>query len=80
MAFLEIACFNAESALIANEAGADRIEFCESPEVGGTTPDFRTLRDIKVQIAIPVFVMIRPRGGDFVYTQREFQQMGASIE
>jgi len=80
MAFLEIACFNAKSAIIANEAGADRIEFCDGPEVGGTTPNFETLRSIRDQIAIPVFVMIRPRGGDFVYTDTEVQQMKTSIE
>jgi copper homeostasis protein len=80
MAFLEIACFNAESALIANKAGADRIEFCQTPEVGGTTPAYKTLLSIKEQMAIPVFVMIRPRGGDFVYTDTEVQQMRASIE
>ena len=80
MTFLEIACFNAESALIANQAGADRIELCENPEVGGTTPDLNSLRNIREQIAIPVFVMIRPRGGDFVYTDAEFQRIRASIE
>ena len=79
MAFLEIACFNADSALVASKAGADRIEFCASPEVGGTTPDLEVLRNIRDQIAIPVFVMIRPRGGGFDYTDAEFQQMRDSV-
>lgn len=80
MAFLEIACFNTASALIANEAGVDRIEFCDGPDVGGITPDFETLSNVRDRIAIPVFVMIRPRGGDFVYTDTEFQQMRGSIK
>lgn len=80
MALLEIACFNSESALIASNSGADRIELCAGPEVGGTTPDLNSLVNIKDQIAVPVFVMVRPRGGDFIYTDTEFQEMRASIE
>lgn len=80
MAFLEVACFNAESALIANKAGADRVELCASPEVGGTTPDYSTLREIRDQISVPIHVMIRPRGGNFVSTNTEIEQMKASIE
>lgn len=79
MPFLEVACFNAESALVASDAGADRIELCDSPEVGGTTPDIALLSAIRDRIAIPIFVMIRPRGGDFVYSEDEFQQMKVSI-
>jgi copper homeostasis protein len=80
MALLEIACFNCESALIASNSGADRIELCAGPEFGGTTPNFNSLVNIKDQIAVPVFVMIRPRGGDFIYTDTEFQEMRANIE
>lgn len=78
---LEIACFNAESAVIAHKAGADRIEFCHGKDCGGTTPLLSCLLLVKKQItSIPVFVMIRPRGGDFVYSHAEFEQMKADID
>ena len=72
---LEIACFNKESALLASRAGADRIEFCAGFEVGGTTPSLHDYMELKKEITIPVFVMIRTRGGDFCYSDEEFQQM-----
>ena len=72
---LEIACFNKESAIIAAKAGADRIEFCAGFEVGGTTPSLHDYMELKKEITIPIFVMIRTRGGDFCYNNEEFQQM-----
>ena len=72
---LEIACFNKESAIIASRAGADRIEFCAGFEVGGTTPSLHDYMELKKEITIPIFVMIRTRGGDFCYNNEEFQQM-----
>lgn len=72
---LEIVCFNKESALIAANAGADRIEFCAGFEVGGTTPFLHDFIELKKEITIPIFVMIRTRGGDFFYNDEEFQQM-----
>jgi len=77
---LEIACFNADSARMAQMSGADRIEFCKSYELGGITPDFDTLKSLKPELRIPVFVMIRPRGGDFTYSETEFEQMKADVE
>jgi copper homeostasis protein len=76
---LEIACFNAESALVAQQAGADRIEFCANMEVGGTTPSLSDFLTIKSKTDIPVYVMIRPRGGDFIYSNAHFEQMRNSI-
>ncbi len=76
---LEIACFNLESALIAEKAGADRIEFCSEIKQGGLTPDFNDFKKLKNSIKIPVFVMIRPRGGDFCYSENEFEQMKKEI-
>jgi copper homeostasis protein len=76
---LEIACFNLESAIIAQEKGADRVELCDDMEVGGTTPDFKTVIQAREMLAIDLYVMIRPRDGDFVYTDAEFQQMQADI-
>ncbi|HEY0299035.1 MAG TPA: copper homeostasis protein CutC, partial [Arachidicoccus sp.] len=69
---LEIAVFNIQSALIAEAAGANRIELCENPYDGGTTPSYGTLKTIIENIALPVFPIIRPRGGDFLYSEEEF--------
>ncbi|EJL68496.1 copper homeostasis protein CutC [Chryseobacterium populi] len=75
MSKIEIACFNPQSAIIAFENGADRIELCDGLSEGGTTPDFETVKELRRKINIPVFVMIRPRGGDFTYSDMEFEQM-----
>jgi copper homeostasis protein len=79
MSFLEIACFTTNSALIAQSAGADRVELCDGMSVGGLTPDHTSLAAIRNRITIPVNIMIRPRGGDFVYTDAEFEQMKGDI-
>ena len=70
---LEIAVFSVEAALAAIEAGADRIEFCENPLEGGTTPSFGSLSTLITLTSKPVFPIIRPRGGDFLYTKNEFK-------
>lgn len=72
---LEIAVFNIQSALVAQAAGADRIELCENPYDGGTTPSYGTLKTVTEKITVPVFPIIRPRGGDFLYTDEEFEVM-----
>ena len=72
---LEIACFNLESAVIAQENGADRVELCAEMEVGGTTPDVEITKQVRELLTIDLNVMIRPRGGNFVYSDVEFQQM-----
>lgn len=72
---LEIAVFNIQSAVIAAEAGADRIELCENPADGGTTVSYGTLKTVREKIHIPVFPIIRPRGGDFLYSDEEFDVM-----
>jgi len=79
MSKIEIACFNPESAIIAFENGADRIELCDGLSEGGTTPDFETVKQLREKINIPMFVMIRPRGGDFTYTTEEFEQMKSDL-
>ena len=72
---LEIATFCIEAALNAFTAGADRIEFCENPMEGGTTPSYGSLLLLSQLTKLTVFPIIRPRGGDFFYTDREFQVM-----
>ncbi len=74
-ALLEIACFNLASALIANEAGADRIELCDDFSAGGITPNYNSYEKARKNITKDLFVMIRPRGGNFTYTKNEFEKM-----
>jgi copper homeostasis protein len=76
---LEIACFNLNSALIAQQNGADRVELCDGFDVGGTTPSVAMTRKARASLTIDLFVMIRPRGGNFVYSKEEFEQMKTSI-
>lgn len=76
---LEIACFNLESAVIAQANGADRVELCDGFEVGGTTPDFETIKQAREKVSIDLYVMIRPRGGNFIYSDEEFKQMQSDI-
>jgi copper homeostasis protein len=76
---LEIAVFNIESAMMAQAAGANRLELCENPNEGGTTPSYGTLSVVAKNISIPVFPIIRPRGGDFLYTDAELDVMKNDI-
>lgn len=68
---LEICVFNTATAIAAENAGADRIELCENYANGGTTPSYGYLKTVREKIGIPVFPMIRPRGGDYFHTQDE---------
>jgi copper homeostasis protein len=68
-----------ESALAAVEGGADRLELCDNLAVGGTTPSEQLLRTVKERIPIPVFAMIRPRGGPFVHSDDELAHMHRDI-
>ena len=76
---LENAVFNLESAINAQSAGADRIELCDNPAEGGTTPSYGILERARKLLNIDVFAMIRPRGGDFVYSEFEFEAMKADV-
>lgn len=77
---LEIACFNYESALIAQENGADRIELCENMHLGGITPNSILTVRVREKTLIKMHVIIRPRGGDFVYSDEEFAEMKQDIK
>jgi len=76
---IEIAVFSVEAAIEAIKAGAHRIEFCENPQDGGTTPSFGSLSTLISLTSKPVFPIIRPRGGDFLYTENEFNSMRSDI-
>jgi len=77
---LEIAVFNIQSALTAADAGADRIELCENYSNGGTTPSYGILKTVREKISIPVFTMICPRAGDFLYSNEEFEVIKQDIK
>ena len=76
---LEISVEALESALAAERGGADRIELCRNLSVGGVTPDADLLRAVRAQVRIPIFSMVRPRAGDFVYSSAEFTEMKRSV-
>lgn len=76
---LEVVVYNIESALKAQEGGADRIELCADPGSGGTTPSYGTIELVRQNISFDLFVMIRPRGGDFFYSSYEFHSMKRDI-
>ncbi|MAZ73202.1 MAG: copper homeostasis protein CutC [Flavobacteriaceae bacterium] len=77
---LEICANSFESALAAQEAGAHRIELCTELSVGGLTPSFGLLEKVLVELTIPVHVLIRPRSGNFSYTETELDVMLRDIE
>lgn len=77
---LESPVFNVEAALDAAAYGIDRLELCANFPEGGETPSAGMLKFLKSEIDIPVFVMIRPRGGDFSYSQKELMVMKRDIE
>jgi copper homeostasis protein len=79
MPSLEIACFNAESALRAHRAGADRIELCADPSVGGLTPSLNLFKSLRAGISTPINVMIRPRGPGFACSAADLVQMEGNI-
>ena len=76
---LEICAANIQSAINAEKAGAHRIELCSELAVGGITPSFGILKAVLEAVSLPVFVLIRPRSGNFIYTENEFEVMKADI-
>lgn len=77
---LEAPVFNVEAALEAAEFGVNRLELCSNFSEGGETPSAGMLKFLKSEIDIPIFVMIRPRSGNFSYSQKELMVMKRDIE
>lgn len=76
----EVCVESFQETIAAVAAGATRIELCEHLAVGGTTPSYGTIKQVMKKFDVPVMVMIRPRGGNFCYTQDEFEIMCHDIE
>jgi copper homeostasis protein len=76
---LEISVETAEAAIAAERGGAQRMELCTQLRLGGLTPGEELMRRVRECVKVPVFAMIRPRAGDFVYSGEEFAQMRRDI-
>jgi copper homeostasis protein len=77
---LEVIGFTIESCMIAQAAGAHRIELCDNPFEGGTTASYGFIKTARENLSIELYPIIRPRGGDFLYSEIEFEVMKADIE
>lgn len=77
---LEVIAFDLLSCHLAADNGADRIELCANPHEGGTTPSYGMMKAARKSTHIQVFPIIRPRGGDFLYTKGEFEIMKEDIK
>jgi copper homeostasis protein len=76
---LEVCAFNLESCVIAERAGARRVELCDNPVEGGTTPSYGAIRLAREKISIALYPIIRPRAGYFFYSEEEFAIMKQDV-
>jgi copper homeostasis protein len=76
---LEVIAFDLASCRIAEDNGANRIELCANPHEGGTTPSYGMISTARESTNIQLFPIIRPRGGDFLYTRAEFESMATDV-
>lgn len=76
---LEVCVDSIDSAITASEAGADRIELCYNLPEGGTTPGYGIIESAREKLDLVIHIMIRPRGGDFLYSEDEFEIMKKDI-
>lgn len=72
-ALLEVCAFTTQSCLIAQRAGAARIELCDNPLEGGTTPSYGTVKRVRERVDIRLYPIIRPRSGNYFYDEDEFE-------
>src|SRR6185437_12578065 len=76
----ELCAESIDACLLACEAGVDRIELCSALSEGGLTPSHGLIREAVMRSGLPVHVLLRPRGGDFVYTNAEFDVMREDLK
>ena len=76
---IEVCAESYEYALKAEKAGANRIELCKDLHLDGLTPGYESAKRIIDSLNIPVFILIRPREGDFIYSNEEFELMKRDI-
>ena len=76
---LEIIGFSIEGCIIAQAAGANRIELCDNPNEGGTTASYGFIKAAREKLHIDLYPMIHPRGGDFFYTEDEFEIIKSDV-
>ena len=76
---IEVCAESYEYALKAEKAGADRIELCKDLHLDGLTPDYESAKRTIDKLNIPVYILIRPRQGDFIYSNEEFELMKRDI-
>jgi copper homeostasis protein len=77
---LEICAFTIQSCLVAQQAGAARVELCDNPIEGGTTPSYGTIKRVREKISLQLYPIIRPRSGNYFYSEEEFAIMQADIQ
>lgn len=70
-AILEVCSFNIQSCLIAEKAGASRVELCDNPTEGGTTPSHGTIKRTREKLSIKLYPLVRPRAGNYYYDEDE---------
>jgi copper homeostasis protein len=76
---LEVCIDSSESAVAAQQGGAQRVELCADLQHGGTTPSIEMIKSVRERVSLKVHVMVRPRAGDFCYSETEFEVMQRDI-
>lgn len=77
---LEVCAFNVQSCIIAEHGGAVRVELCDNPIEGGTTPSYGAIKQAREKISIDIYPIIRPRSGNYFYDENEYAIIKKDIE
>ncbi len=77
---LEVCAFNIQSCIIAERAGAVRVELCDNPVEGGTTPSYGTIKQVREKIVIDLYPILRPRSGNYYYNEDEYAILKKDID